>query len=32
MLRRGPVERRGNGHATEVVSLMERQWSCYGGG
>ena len=32
MLRRWPVERRGNGHATEVVSLMERQWSCYGGG
>ena len=21
-----------NGHVTEVVSLMERQWSFYGGG
>ena len=21
-----------NGHVTEVVSLMEREWSCYGGG
>ena len=32
MLRRWPVERRGNGNATKVASLMERQWSCYGGG
>ena len=32
MLRRWPVESRGNGYATEVVSLMERQLSCYGGG
>ena len=30
-LRRWPVERRGNGHVTEVVSLREREWSCYGG-
>ena len=21
-----------NGHVTEVVSLMEGEWSCYGGG
>ena len=21
-----------NGHVTEVDSLMEREWSCYGGG
>ena len=21
-----------NGHVTEVVSSMEREWSCYGGG
>ena len=21
-----------HGHVTEVVSLMEREWSCYGGG
>ena len=21
-----------NGHVTEVISLMEREWSCYGGG
>ena len=32
MLRRWPVERRWNGHVTEVVSLMGREWSCYGGG
>ena len=24
--------RRENGHVTEVVSLMERKWSCYRGG
>ena len=23
---------RENGHVTEVDSLMEREWSCYGGG
>ena len=32
MLRRWPVQRRENGHVTEVVSLMEREWSCYRGG
>ena len=29
MLQRWPVYRRENGHVTEVVSLMEGQWSCY---
>ena len=23
---------RENGHVTEVVTLMEAEWSCYGGG
>ena len=32
MLRRWPVLKGENGHITEVVSLMEREWSCYGGG
>ena len=32
MLQRWPVYWRENGHATEVVSLMEAAWSCYGGG
>ena len=27
-----PVSRRGNGHVTEVVSLMEGERSCYRGG
>ena len=31
MLRRWSVQWRENG-LTEVVSLMEREWSCYGGG
>ena len=31
MLRRWSVQGRENG-LTEVVSLMEREWSCYGGG
>ena len=31
MLRRWSVQWRENG-ITEVVSLMEREWSCYGGG
>ena len=26
------VSWRENGHVMEVVSLMEREWSCYGGG
>ena len=32
MLRRWPVQRRENGQVTEVVSLMEREWSFYVGG
>ena len=28
MLRRWAVQRRENGQVTEVVSLMEREWSC----
>ena len=32
MLRSWPVYRRENGHVTEVVSLIEREWSCYAGG
>ena len=32
MLERWSVSWRENGHVTEVVSLMEREWSCYGGG
>ena len=32
MLRRWAVQRRENGQVTEVVSLMEREWSFYGGG
>ena len=32
MLRRWSVQWRENGHVTEVVSLMEREWSFYGGG
>ena len=31
MLQRSSVQWRENG-ITEVVSLMEREWSCYGGG
>ena len=30
MLRRWAVQRRENGQVTEVVSLMEREWSFYG--
>ena len=26
------VKRRENGYVTEVACLMEREWSCYGGG
>ena len=32
MLLRWSVKGRENGHVTEVVSLMEGQWSCYRGG
>ena len=32
MLERWGVLWRENGHVTEVVSLMEREWSCYIGG
>ena len=32
MLQRWAVLRRENGHVTEVVSLMEREWSFYGSG
>ena len=32
MLWRWPVLRRENGHVTEVVTLMDGEWSCYGGG
>ena len=32
MLRRLPVEGRENGHVTEVVTLMEGEWSYYRGG
>ena len=32
MLRRLPVEGRKNGHVTEVVVLMEGEWSYYRGG
>ena len=32
MLQRWLVYCRLNGHVTEVVSLMEGEWSCYGGG
>ena len=32
MLRRWAVLRRENGHVTEVVSLMEKEWSFYGSG
>ena len=32
MLRWWSVERRENGHVTEVASLMEGEWSCYRGG
>ena len=31
MLQKLPVSWRENGHVTEVVSLMEGEWSCYGG-
>ena len=29
MLQRWSVEWRENGHVTEVVTLLEREWSCY---
>ena len=32
MLQRWPVFWTENGHVTEVVSLMEAEWSCYRGG
>ena len=32
MLRRWAVLRMENGHVTEVVSLIEREWSLYGSG
>ena len=32
MLQRWPFHRRENGHFTEVLTLMEGQWSCYRGG
>ena len=32
MLRRWAVYRSENGHVTEVVSLMAREWSCSRGG
>ena len=32
MLQRCSVSWRENGHVTEVVSLMESERSCYGGG
>ena len=32
MLRWWSVHRKENGHVTEVVSLMEGEWSCYRGG
>ena len=32
MLQRWSVQWRENGHVTEVVSLMEGEWSCYRGG
>ena len=31
-LQRWPVYLKENGHVTEVVSLMEREWSCYRSG
>ena len=32
MLQKSPVSQREHGHGTEVVSLMEGEWSCYRGG
>ena len=32
LFERTPVQWRGNGHVREVVSLMDGEWSCYGGG
>ena len=32
MLQRWSVSCRENGHVTEVVSLMEGEWSCYRSG
>ena len=32
MLQRWSLQWRENGHATEVVNLMEGEWSCYRGG
>ena len=31
-LQRWSVYWKENGHVTEVVTLMEGEWSCYGGG
>ena len=31
-LHRWSVYWKENGHVTEVVTLMEGEWSCYGGG
>ena len=31
-LQRWSVYWKENGHVTEVVNLMEGEWSCYGGG
>ena len=28
----GQISKREHGNVTEAVSLMEREWSCYGGG
>ena len=32
ILQRWPILCRENGHGKEVVSLMDGEWSCYGGG
>ena len=32
LLQRRPVYWRGIGYVREVASLMEGEWSCYGGG
>ena len=32
ILQRWPVSWREHGHVTEEVSIMEGEWSCYGGG
>ena len=32
MLQKSQVSWREHGHVTEVVSLMEGEWSCYRGG